>query len=96
MDNVQNDHLKAYGVVYGLVQKGYNINWLLNYRGGAFLIEGDNVVRDLISKAGVSFDELSSEDIVRIENIIEESNCSKELISRPSKIAVYTPDTSNP
>ena len=96
MDNIQNDHLKAYGVVYRLVEKGYSINWLLNYRGGAFLIEGDNTVKDVISKAGVSFDELSREDLIRIENIIEESNCSKEYISRPSKIAVYTPDTSNP
>ncbi|MCK9223549.1 MAG: asparagine synthetase B [Candidatus Muirbacterium halophilum] len=96
MDNVQNDHLKAYGVVYTLVEKGFEISWLLNYRGGSFLIEGDNSVKDIIMKSKVSFDELSIEDVVKIESILEESNCSKESISVPSKIAVYTPDTSNP
>ena len=41
MDNVQNDHLKAYGIAYFSISKGYNVEWLLNYRGGSFLL--DNV-----------------------------------------------------
>ena len=36
MDFSQTDHLKAYGVAYWTLQKGINVEWLLNYRGGSF------------------------------------------------------------
>ena len=36
MDNSQNDHLKAYGLVYSMLNKNNNVEWLLNYKGGAF------------------------------------------------------------
>ena len=39
MDNMQNDHLKAYGIAYFSISKGHNVEWLLNYRGGSFLID---------------------------------------------------------
>src|SRR4029078_3003287 len=37
MDNVQADHLKAYGLAFWVLQHGYKSEWLLNYRGGSFL-----------------------------------------------------------
>ena len=39
MDKMQNDHLKAYGIAYFSISKGHNVEWLLNFQGGAFLIE---------------------------------------------------------
>ena len=39
MDQTQNDHLKAYGIVYSILEKKINIEWLLNYRGGSFLVD---------------------------------------------------------
>ena len=38
MDNSQNDHLKSYGFAYWILKQKDNIDWLLNYKGGAFLI----------------------------------------------------------
>jgi hypothetical protein len=35
MDLKQTDHLKAYGVAYWTLERGINIEWLLNYRGGS-------------------------------------------------------------
>ena len=39
MDNVQADHLKAYGLAYWCLQYGVKVEWLLNYRGGSFMTE---------------------------------------------------------
>ena len=38
MDNTQNDHLKSYGFAYWVLKQKDNIDWLLNYKGGSFLI----------------------------------------------------------
>ena len=38
MDDAQSDHLKAYGVAYRVIQAGGKVEWLLNYRGGSFLL----------------------------------------------------------
>ena len=38
MDDVQTNHLKAYGVAYHALKNGYEIQWLINYRGGAFVL----------------------------------------------------------
>ena len=37
MDETQNNHLKAYGITYFMLQQGIEVDWLLNYRGGSFL-----------------------------------------------------------
>ena len=39
MDNTQNDHLKAYGLVFSLLENSNNVEWLLNFRGGSFLFD---------------------------------------------------------
>ncbi len=45
MDDSQSDHLKAYGVTYRIIQAGIKAEWLLNYRGGAFLVPDGEAVR---------------------------------------------------
>src|SRR2546422_5394478 len=45
MDDVQGDHLKAYGVAYRVVQAGIKAEWLLNYRGGSFLVPDGAAIR---------------------------------------------------
>src|SRR2546428_12039224 len=45
MDDVQTDHLKAYGLTYRAVQAGLKAEWLLNYRGGSFLIPDLDALR---------------------------------------------------
>jgi hypothetical protein len=41
MDDVQSDHLKAYGVTYRVLERGSRAEWFLNYRGGSFLVPGE-------------------------------------------------------
>ena len=37
-ETTQKNHLKAYGITYWCVEKSYKASWLLNYRGGSFLL----------------------------------------------------------
>ena len=39
MDLSQKDHLKAYGIAFNVLTKNINVEWLLNYRGGSFLVD---------------------------------------------------------
>ena len=39
MDESQSNHLKAYGIAYSYLKNGYKVEWLLNYRGGSFLLD---------------------------------------------------------
>src|SRR5258708_11425236 len=39
MDAAQTNHLKAYGFAYFALQKNISVDWLLNYRGGSFMVE---------------------------------------------------------
>lgn len=96
MDRVQKNHLKAYGAVYRLLENGYKVEWLLNYRGGAFLVSGDSAISSIINSFEVSFEQVDSGRISSIYSYINDTNADRVLIEKPSKIAVYTPDTANP
>ncbi len=45
MDQSQNDHLKAYGIAYFTLTKNTTVEWLLNYRGGSFLIDAHQFIQ---------------------------------------------------
>jgi hypothetical protein len=45
MDQSQNNHLKAYGIAYFSLGKNNNVEWLLNYRGGSFLIDSHQLIQ---------------------------------------------------
>ena len=44
MDETQNDHLKAYGLVYDALKKQIKVELFLNYKNGSFLMEGKNII----------------------------------------------------
>ena len=47
MDIEQTNHLKAYGIAYSHLKNGHKVEWLLNYRGGSFLLEiSDNIKKN--------------------------------------------------
>ena len=57
MDNgEQNNHLKAYGIAYWVLQNDIEIEWLLNYRGGSFLIDYFKTIEEECIIRGVSYD----------------------------------------
>jgi hypothetical protein len=96
MDLKQTDHLKAYGVAYWCLAKGYNVEWLLNYRGGSFLTESVEIIANHCRLQGVSFEIVSTAGAGAIYNQIEKSNMEVVLLEKAPEIAVYTPPTKEP
>ncbi len=62
MDLQQTDHLKAYGITYHALEKGYKADWLLNYRGGSFLIDYSNEIATECLVEGVYSENISMSD----------------------------------
>ncbi|HHS50071.1 MAG TPA: asparagine synthetase B [candidate division Zixibacteria bacterium] len=96
MDLNQRDHLKAYGVTYNSLREGFNIEWLLNYRGGSFLAPMEQKIVDLCRLYGVSYEIIDGAKVAAIYAEIEESNMEVVLLEKAPKIAVYTPPNTHP
>ena len=91
MDDAQENHLKAYGVTYRIVQAGIKAEWLLNYRGGAFLVpEGDAIRRDA-TLAGVTVEPVDETQVTAIRGDIAASNMDAVPLEKAPKVAVYVP-----
>ena len=94
----QKNHLKAYGISYWVLNKQQNVKWLLNYRGGSFLIPFiDSVEKECLVR-GVSYEVLSSE---KAESILKEiqspsKNMDAVTLEKAPKIAVYSPNGNQP
>ena len=56
MDNVQSDHLKSYGVAFWTLKQGINVEWLLNYRGGSFLIDNYSIIEKECKLRGIYYE----------------------------------------
>ena len=94
----QKNHLKAYGITYWALNKDYNATWLLNYRGGSFLLPDSPELRKECQIRGVTFEILSD---VRANAILEEisspsQNTEAVVLEKAPKIAVYTPKGKQP
>ena len=94
----QNNHLKSYGIAYWVLNQNQNIKWLLNYRGGAFLLpNSDDITKECQIRA-VSYELISDEEADRI--IKEISSPSKNMdvviLEKPPRIAVYSPKGKQP
>ncbi len=96
MDEIQNDHLKAYGIAYFSISKGHNVEWLLNYRGGSFLIDNFQNIKSECKIRGVSFENVTPSTLLNIYSIIEENNMDIVLLEKKPKIAIYTPPNKQP
>ena len=76
MDAAQTDHLRAYGVTYWALEipRRYKAEWLLNYRGGSFLIHEETQTRNFAALQGVLTQPVSDGDIAAIYQEIEQEN----------------------
>lgn len=96
MDLSQTNHLKAYGLAYRALVRGHNVQWLLNYRGGSFLMPAaEDVLLDARLK-DVSFETVSGSQVAAIHAEIEENNMEVILLEKAPKIAVYIPPVAQP
>jgi hypothetical protein len=97
-ETTQQNHLKAYGITYWCVDKKYKASWLLNYRGGSFLLADAPEIRKECQIRGVSFEVLSDEETNQIlaEISSPSQNMEAVVLEKAPKVAVYTPKGKQP
>ncbi|MFH7018261.1 asparagine synthetase B [Flavobacterium sp. FlaQc-47] len=97
-ETTQQNHLKAYGITYWCLSKDYKASWLLNYRGGSFLLPDADQIRRECKIRGVSFEIISdSEQASILDEISSPSqNMESVILEKAPKIAVYTPKGKQP
>lgn len=97
-DDNQTNHLKAYGIVYYSLEVGLKAKWLLNYDGGAFLIENNKVIENECNIRGVTYQVISDAKAQLILEDISTPSKNQEAVSleKAPKIAVYSPKDKMP
>jgi len=96
MDLTQTDHLKAYGIAYWILERDVDVDWLLNYRGGAFLARHFEALEREMRARGVLFQVIRDADIVTVRNTIAENNMEMIKLEKAPAIAIYTPPNKQP
>lgn len=97
-ESTQKNHLKAYGITYWCLDKNYKASWLLNYRGGSFLLPDAAEIRKECQIRNVSFELLTDAQTDQIVNEIASPSQNMEVVvlEKAPKIAVYTPPGKQP
>ena len=96
MDLKQTNHLKAYGLAYHALQRGLQVDWLLNYRGGSFLMPAaDAIVLDARLK-NVLFEEVDGSQVAQIMAEIAQNNMESVRLEKAPRVAVYVPPLKQP
>ncbi|MDT0608339.1 asparagine synthetase B [Croceitalea rosinachiae] len=94
----QKNHLKAYGITYWVLTKQQKVQWLLNYRGGSFLLPDGEAIRKECQIRGVSFEILSDGEANNILDDISSPSQNQDavILEKAPKIAVYSPKDNFP
>lgn len=98
MDDTQKNHLKAYGIAYWVLANDIEVMWLLNYRGGSFMIDQYKSIEQECVIRGVSYQIIAD---VQAQSILAEiadpeANMETVKLEKAPKIAVYSPKTAMP
>ena len=98
MDDSQRDHLKAYGLAYWTLENQITIEWLLNYRGGSFLIPHLQRIEEELLLRNISYQILADGQVNKIKSEIADPEVNMEVVQleKAPKIAVYTPPNKLP
>jgi hypothetical protein len=96
MDLTQTNHLKAYGLAYYILTKGENVKWLLNYRGGSFLIPEKAGFSTEAQARGVRLERVDGAQVASILHEIDGSNADVVLLEKAPAIAIYAPPNKQP
>ena len=96
MDLKQTDHLKAYGIAFWNLEKGREVDWLLNYRGGSFMMDNLPSIQSECLIRGVYFEQITVNQYADILATINDNNMDIALLETPPKIAVYSPPGKQP
>lgn len=98
MDESQTNHMKSYGIAYWILENNINIEWLLNYRGGSFLVDNYPDISKECQIRGVSFQVIADVQALQIYQEIAdpEVNMERVKLEVAPKIAVYSPQGKQP
>lgn len=96
MDDAQADHLKAYGLMFRALGRGGSGEWLLNYRGGSFLLPVDAAIERDAALQGITLTRVNDAQIVDIRGEIAASNMEAVPLDKAPKVAVYVPPDAAP
>ena len=98
MDKTQKNHLKSYGIAFWILENEIEISWLLNYRGGSFMIPYSQQIENEIVIRGVSYEIIADVQASQILNEISspEINMDEVKLHKAPKIAVYSPKNRQP
>lgn len=98
MDDTQRDHLKAYGLTYWALEapQGFGAEWLLNYRGGAFLIKETQATARRAELLGIRYEIVSENRLASIHAEIADENMEAVVLEKAPRVAVYAPPDKDP
>jgi hypothetical protein len=98
MDNEQKNHLKSYGIAFWVLKQDGEVNWLLNYKGGSFMMQFSASLEKECRLRGVSYEVISEGQVTEILMQIAKPDVNMELVKllKAPKIAVYSPKTKQP
>ena len=98
MDTYQSNHLKSYGIAYWILNQNQNIKWLLNYRGGAFLVPNSEKISRECQLRRVSYEVITDSKVIEILNKVNSPSQNMEavVLEKAPKIAVYSPSGKQP
>lgn len=91
MDEAQRNHLKAYGVTFLALKNSQKAEWLINYRGGAFLLPDAADLKRRATLDGVTTEPLTDAAVAKIRAEIAGANMDAVVLERAPKIAIYRP-----
>lgn len=97
-EDAQKNHLKAYGIAYWVLQNDIEVEWLLNYRGGSFMMSYYQTIEEECIIRGVSYEVVADAQANQIKLGISDPEINQEVVKlqKAPKIAVYTPDGKQP
>ncbi len=98
MDDSQKNHLKAYGISFWVLNQNVEVEWLLNYRGGSFLIKHLQPIENECIIRGVSYEIIANAQAIGIKQEIANPEVNMDVVKleKPPKIAVYSPKNKLP
>ncbi len=98
MDQSQSNHMKAYGVAYWVLSQDEPIDWMLNFRGGSFLLPARTGIQNELIIRGVSYEMISDADALRYERELSSPSTNMDMmrLEKVPKIAVYSPKSKMP
>ena len=97
-EKTQSNHLKAYGIAYWVLEQELEVEWLLNYRGGSFMIKNLAPIKNECVIRGVSYEVIpdAQANAIRLEIANPEVNMDVMRLEKSPKIAVYSPEGKQP